>query len=362
VTLVMHEMPNRRQAHVMMRGQYDKPGDAVKPGVPAIFPALANKENANRLDLAKWLLSPEHPLTSRVYVNRLWQQFYGVGIVKTPGDFGAQGEPPVHPELLDWLAVEFREDGWDVKRMVKLLVTSATYRQDSRVTPELAETDPENRLLARGPRFRLDAEEIRDNALFVSGLINFTVGGRGVHPYQPAKIWEPLSFPGSTTENYVQDHGGSLYRRSLYTFWKRNAPPPEMTTFDMPSRDSYCLRRERSDTPLQALELMNDVQQFEAARALGERMMNEGGLTPEDRIGYGFRLVTARKPLEKERGVLKNEYETEFAKYAANPEAAKQVISYGESKPKSEVNPSELAAYAMVANVLLNMDETLTKN
>jgi hypothetical protein len=246
--------------------------------------------------------------------------------------------------------------------MVKLLVTSATYRQDSRVTPELAESDPENRLLARGPRFRLDAEEIRDNALFVSGLIDFTVGGRGVHPYQPPKIWEPLSFPGSSTEKYVQDHGGSLYRRSLYTFWKRNAPPPEMTTFDMPSRDSYCLRRERSDTPLQALELMNDVQQFEAARALGERMMAEGGVTPEDRIGYGFRLVTARKPLEKERGVLKDEYETEFAKYAANPDAAKQVISDGESKPKADVNPSELAAYAMVANVLLNMDETLTKN
>ncbi len=347
----------------MLRGQYDKPGDAVKASVPAIFPQLANKDNATRLDLAKWLVSPEHPLTSRVYVNRLWQQFFGIGIVKTPGDFGAQGEPPVHPELLDWLAVEFREDGWDIKRLVKELVTSAAYRQDSRVTPELAESDPENRLLARGPRFRLDAEEIRDNALFVSGLIDLTMGGKGVNTYQPEKIWEPVGFVGSNTrENYVQDHGGSLYRRSLYTFCKRNAPAPSMTTFDAPSRDSYCLRRERSDTPLQALELMNDVQHFEAARALGERMMTEGGLTPEDRIGFGFRLVTARKPLEKERGVLKDEYETEFAKYAANPEAAKQVISYGESKPKSEVNPSELAAYSMVANVLLNMDETLTKN
>ena len=285
-----------------------------------------------------------------------------MGIVKTPGDFGAQGDPPVHPELLDWLAVEFREDGWDIKRLVKELVTSATYRQDSRATPELLEADPENRLLARGPRFRLDAEEIRDNALFVSGLIDLTMGGKGVNTYQPVNIWEPVGFVGSNTREYKQDHGAALYRRSIYTFWKRNAPAPSMTTFDAPSRDSYCLRRERSDTPLQALELMNDVQHFEAARALGERMMSEGGLTPEDRIGYGFRLVTARKPLETERSILKETYEQQFTRYAANLDAAKQAISYGESKPKADVNPSELAAYTLVANVLLNMDETLTKN
>ena len=362
VTLVMHDLPKRRETHVMARGQYDKPGDLVKPAVPSIFPQLANKDDATRMDLAKWLVSPEHPLTSRVFVNRLWQHFFGLGIVKTPGDFGAQGDPPAHPELLDWMAVEFREDGWDIKRMIKTLVTSATYRQDSRVGPELFEADPENRLLARGPRFRLDAEEVRDNSLFVSGLIDFAMGGKGVNTYQPEKIWEPVGFPGSNTREYKQDHGSALYRRSIYTFWKRNAPAPAMTTFDAPSRDSYCLRRERSDTPLQALELMNDVQQFEAARALGERMITEGGLTPEDRITYGFRLVTARRPQESERSVLKDTYEKQFTKYAANLDAAKQAIAFGESKPKADANPSELAAYTLVANVMLNMDETVTKN
>ncbi len=362
VTLVMHDMPKKRDAHVMIRGQYDKPGELVKPAVPAIFPQLTNKESATRLDLAKWLMSPEQPLTARVAVNRLWQQFFGYGIVKTPGDFGAQGDPPSHPELLDWMAVEFRETGWDIKRMIKMMVTSASYRQDSRTTPELQEMDPENRLLARGPRVRLDAEEIRDNALFVSGLIDPTMGGKGVRPYQPEKIWEPVGFVGSNTREYVQEHGSALYRRSIYTFWKRNAPAPSMTTFDAPSRDSYCLRRERSDTPLQALEMMNDVQLFEAARALGERMMSEGGVTPEDRIGYGFRLAVSRRPLEMERGVLKDAYEKQLAKYAANPEAAKQAISYGESKPKADLNQSELAAYTLVANVILNMDETITKN
>ncbi len=362
VTLIMHDLPKPRESHVMIRGQYDKPGDVVTPRVPAIFPQLTTKEPPTRLDLAKWMVSPEQPLTSRVYVNRLWQQFFGIGIVKTPGDFGAQGEPPTHPELLDWLAVDFRENSWDIKRLVKLMVTSATYRQDSRATPELTETDPENRYLARGPRFRLDAEEIRDDALFVSGLIDLTMGGRGVKPYQPERIWEPVGFVGSNTRVYQQEHGSALYRRSLYTFWKRTAPPPEMTTFDAPSREQYCLRRERSDTPLQALELMNDVQQFEAARSLGERMMSEGGVTPEDRIAYGFRLVTTRKPLENERAVLKDTYEKQLAKYAANPELAKQVIGFGESKPKADLNSSELASYTLVASVLLNMDETLTKN
>ncbi len=362
VTLVMADLPNKREAHVMMRGQYDKPGEIVKPAVPAIFPQLANKENATRLDMARWLVAPEHPLTSRVYVNRLWQQFFGVGIVKTPGDFGAQGEPPVNQDLLDWLAVEFRESGWDVKHMVKLLVLSAAYRQDSRTTPSLVEADPENRLLAHGPRFRLDAEEIRDNALYVGGIIDLTQGGKSVKPYQPERIWEPVGFVGSNTREYHQEHGSALYRRSIFTFWKRTAPPPFLTTFDAPSREAYCLRRERSDTPLQALELMNDVQQFEAARALGERMMGEGGITPEDRIAYGFRLVTARRPIADEAGVLKNVYEKQLAKYAANPAMAKQVVTFGESKPKTDVNPSELAAYTLVASTLLNMDETLTKN
>jgi hypothetical protein len=364
-TFIMRDLEQRRPAHVMVRGQYDKPGEAVQPGTPATFPPLPVKgegKPATRLDLAKWLVSPEHPLTARVTVNRFWQQFFGTGLVKTAGDFGSQGETPSHPELLDWLAVDFRESGWDVKRLVRLIVSSATYRQDSRVTPKLLEADPENRLLARGPRFRLEAEQVRDNALFVSGLMDHTLGGKGVKPYQPEKIWEPVGFVGSNTREYRQDTGSALYRRSLYTFIKRTAPAPAMVTFDAPSRESFCVRRERSNTPLQALALMNDVQQFEAARALAQRMMTEGGVTPEERVAWGFRAVTARRPLENERGILKEAYEKQLARFAANPEAAKQAVTFGESKPKAELSVPELAAYTLVANVLLNMDETLNKN
>jgi hypothetical protein len=348
---------------VMIRGQYTKPGELVTPGTPAVFPPLKPaSEIATRLDLAKWLVSPEQPLTARVAVNRFWQQFFGDGLVKTPGDFGAQGAPPSHPELLDWLAADFRDHAWDVKRLVKSIVTSATYRQDSRITPKLLEADPENRLLARGPRFRLDGEQIRDNALYVSGLIDLTIGGKGVRTYQPPNVWEPVGFGGSNTRNYVQDHGSALYRRSLYTFYKRTAPPPSMTSFDAPSREQYCTRRDRSDTPLQALLTMNDVQFFEASRALGQRMMTEGGVTPLDRIQFGFRLVTARHALEPERAALKTAFEKALARYAADPEAAKQAITVGESVPSAALNASELAAYTLVANVLLNMDEVLTKN
>jgi hypothetical protein len=249
-----------------------------------------------------------------------------------------------------------------VKRLVWQIVTSATYRQDSRITPKLLEADPENRLLARGPRFRLDAEEIRDNALYVSGLIDLTMGGKGVRTYQPPNIWEPVAYSGSDTRSYVQDHGSALYRRSLYTFYKRTAPPPSMISFDAPSREQYCTRRDRSDTPLQALLTMNDIQFFEASRALAQRMMTEGGVTPLDRINYGFRLVTARHALEPERAALKAAFEKELARYAADAEAARQAITFGESVPNAALNPSELAAYTMIANVLLNMDEVLTKN
>jgi hypothetical protein len=360
-TLIMRDLEQRRPSFVMVRGQYDKPGDPVKPGTPAVFPPLG-VENPSRLDFAKWLVSPQHPLTARVAVNRCWQQFFGTGLVKTAGDFGAQGDPPSHPELLDWLAVDFRDHGWDMKRLVKMIVTSAAYRQDSRTTPEKLEADPENRLLARGPRFRLDAEQIRDNALFVSGLIDLTIGGKPVKPYQPERIWEPVGFVGSNTREYKQDHAGALYRRSLYTFWKRTAPPPNMMIFDTPSREQYCTRRERSNTPLQALVTMNDVQQFEAARALAERMLSEGGLTPADRIGYGFRIVLSRRPRENERDVLKQLFEKELTRYAGNADAATQVTAYGESKSKANLPAPELAAYTLVANVLLNMDETLNKN
>ena len=361
-TFIMRDLPQPRQANVMLRGQYDKPGEPVARAVPAILPSLGPVEKPNRLDLAKWLVAPEHPLTSRVVANRLWQQFFGTGLVKTSGDFGAQGEPPTHPDLLDWLAVNFRESSWDVKALVRLIVTSSAFRQDGRVTPELLKIDPENRLLARGPRLRLDAEEVRDNALFASGLIKLTMGGKGVKPYQPPNIWEPLGFVGSNTASYKQDHGDALYRRSIYTFLKRTAPAPFLANFDAPNREQACTRRERSNTPLQALQLMNDVQHFEAARALAERLITEGGKTPAERIAFGCRTVLARPPTAEEVAIVQDAFTQHLAKYQAQPAAAKAAIRNGESVPKPGLPEPELAAWTMVANLLLNLDETITRN
>ncbi|HWB11918.1 MAG TPA: PSD1 and planctomycete cytochrome C domain-containing protein [Pirellulales bacterium] len=362
-TFVFRDLPQPRESFVMLRGQYNKPGERVEPGVPGVLPPLAKQgPRANRLDLARWLVSPEHPLTARVAANRLWQQMFGVGLVKSSYDFGSQGEPPSHPELLDWLAVWYRENGWDTKKFLRLMVTSATFRQSSRGPAELWKHDPENRLYARGPRVRLDAEQLRDNGLFVSGLLNPAMGGKGVKPYQPANIWEPVGFVGSNTSRYEQDHGPALYRRSLYTFFKRTAPPPFMANFDAPNRESFCTRRERTDTPLQALQLMNDVQHFEAARALAERLLNEGGTTPADRIGYGYRLVLSRRPASDEIAVVEELLSKELARYQQNAEAAKQTIRNGESSPQAGLPEAELAAYTLVANLLLNLDETLTRN
>jgi hypothetical protein len=346
----------------MQRGQYDKPGDKVSRGTPAVFPPLAAKNKAlpSRLDLADWLVSAEHPLTARVQVNRLWQQFFGTGLVKTSNDFGSQGEPSSHPELLDWLAVTFRENGWDMKAFVQRLVTSHTYRQSAQFTAESLQKDPENRLLARGPRFRLDAEVVRDTALYVSGLLSPKIGGKGVKPYQPENIWEPVGFGGSNTRNYVQDHGESLYRRSLYTFWKRTAPPPNMTNFDAPNRESYCLRRERSNTPLQALNLMNDVQYFEAARSLAQKLLLSPG-SIDSRITQGFRAVTSRYPGAQEAEIIRRTFDKHLISYRANPAEAKLAISYGESKADEKLDAAELAAWTLVANLLLNLDEMVTK-
>jgi hypothetical protein len=264
--------------------------------------------------------------------------------------------------LLDWLAVDFRENGWDVKRLVRQLVTSATYRQSSRVTPELLQRDPENRLLARGPRFRLAAEQLRDNALFVSGLLVPEMGGKGVKPYQPPNIWEPVGFVGSNTREYKQDTGSALYRRSLYTFFKRTAPPPFMAAFDAPNREQSCSRRERSNTPLQALQLMNDVQHFEAARALAQRMLTEGGNTPRERLVFGYLTVLARRPAPEELQIVEDALTAHLGRYSTDPEAARQVIEIGESKPNTALSQSELAAYTLAANLLLNLDETVTRN
>ncbi len=365
ITFVMADLPTPRDAFVMVRGQYDKPGEKVEPATPAIFPALKKAKpdaRATRLDLANWLLAPEHPLTARVTVNRFWQQFFGTGIVKTSFDFGSQGTPPTHPELLDWLAVTFRESGWDTRKLVRLMLTSATFRQSSIATPALVQRDPENRLYARGPRFRLDAEQLRDNALYVSGLMNAEMGGKGVRTYQPPNIWEPVGFGGSNTRNYTQDKGPALYRRSLYVFLKRTAPPPFMTNFDAPNREQTCTVRERSNTPLQALQLMNDVQHFEAARAFAERIMTDGGATPADRITLAYRAALSRKPSAEEISVVGDSLKKFLAEYAQSPDAAKKVISNGESKPNESLAPNELAAWALVANLILNLDETITRN
>jgi len=379
-TMISEEMEKPRGSFILKRGEYDKRGEEVQPGVPAVLPPLRNSSAGvapassergrtgetpaplpNRLDFARWLVSPDHPLTARVIVNRFWQQFFGMGFVKTAGDFGAQGEAPSHPELLDWLATEFVRSGWDVKQFVRLIVTSATYRQSSACNAKLLEVDPQNRLLARGPRFRLDAEMIRDGALSVSGLLVEKMGGRGVRPYQPSGIWEAVGYTTSNTAKFEQDHGEALYCRSLYIFWKRTAPPPYLTAFDAPSREKYCTRRERTDTPLQALVTMNDPAFVEAARHLSARMI-EHSQNPDARLEFGFRLVTARQPTSSEKAVLKSALKKYLAKYQGDTEAAKKLIAVGESQVNEKLNSSELAAYTMVANLLLNLDETLNKN
>ena len=361
-SFIWRDMDKPRESYVMVRGQYDKKGEKVTRGVPAVFPPLANTNNPTRLDLAQWLLAPENPLTARVTVNRFWQQFFGTGLVASADDFGSQGQTPSHPELLDWLAVHFRESGWDVKGLVKLFLTSSAYRQSSRATPALLQEDPANRLLARGARFRLDAEQLRDNALFVSGLIDLTVGGRGVRTYQPPNIWEPVGYVGSNTREYKQDTGPAIYRRSLYVFFKRTAPPPFMTTFDAPNREQFCTRRERSNTPLQALQLLNDVQHFEAARALAQRMITEGGPTPNERLTFGWRVVLARRPATAELKIVQEALAQHLARYQADLEAARKVIQFGDSKPSAELPAPELAAYTLAANLMLNLDETVTRN
>ncbi len=361
-SFVWHDMEKPRDSFVMLRGAYDKPGEKVTRGVPAALPPLKSSGTPTRLDLARWLVSDEHPLTARVAANRFWQQFIGVGLVKTPEDFGSQGQPPSHPELLDWLAVGYRTGGWDTKALVRLIVTSHAYRQDSKVTAESLRRDPENRWLSRGPRFRLDAEQIRDNALFVSGLLDLRMGGKGVKPYQPPNIWEPVGFVGSNTREYVQDHGAALYRRSLYTFFKRTAPAPFLSVFDAPNREMSCSRRERSNTPLQALQLLNDVQHFEAARALGARMLAEGGPRPEQRIAWAYRTVLSRAPDPRELEIVRGALETHLARYRADGDAAKRAVTNGESKPPAGRDPAELAAYTLAANLLLNLDETVTRN
>jgi hypothetical protein len=359
-TMVMADLPQPRETFLLVRGQYDKHGEKVSHGVPASLSPLPGDAPANRLGLARWLTHPNHPLTARVAVNRYWQHYFGRGIVKTAEDFGAQGEWPTHPELLDWLAVEFVESGWDIKHIQKLIVMSATYRQTSDVKADVLKRDAENALLARGPRFRLDAEVVRDSALYVSGLLREQVGGRSVRPYQPPGIWEAVGFLGSNTQSFKRDTGEALYRRSLYTFWKRTAPPPSLMAFDAPSRETCVARRARTNTPLQALVLMNDEQYVEAARHLAERMMASAG-TPAERLTLGFRIAAARKPADVELKVLLESFERQRARYQKNPEEAKKLLAVGESKPNAALNVVDYAAYTLAANLILNLDEVITK-
>lgn len=360
-TLVSADLPQPREAFLLERGDYEKPKDKVEPGTPAVLPPMPADFPRNRLGLARWLVLPNHPLTARVTVNRFWQQVFGTGLVKTAEDFGTQGERPSHPELLDWLAVDFVENGWDVKRLMRMLVTSSTYRQTARVTPELLAKDPENRLLARGPRYRLDAEAIRDTALFASGLLVEKLGGPSVKPYQPAGLWEAVGYTTSNTAKFVQDHGESLYRRSLYTFWKRTSPPPGLVVFDAPNRESCVVRRPRTNTPLQALALMNDVGYVEAARKMAERLLREQDAPVETRIALGFRWVTSRPPRPEETAVLSDLLQWQRRYFEEHPDAAGELLRVGEAPRDESLPHTELAAWTMVCNALLNLDETVTK-
>jgi hypothetical protein len=357
----MQERTEMPHAFLLYRGEYDKRKDEVKPNTPAILPAMPSDLPHNRLGFAKWLVRPEHPLMARVTVNRFWQEVFGTGLVRTTGDFGVSGELPSHPELLDWLAVEFREGGWDVKKFFKLLVTSATYRQSAALTPEKKEKDPQNRLLSRGPRFRMDAEELRDYALASSGLLVRKVGGPSVKPYQPDGVWEAVAMIGSNTRDYKRDTGESLYRRSLYTFWKRSAPPASMDIFNAPSREVCCTRRERTNTPLQALVTMNDTQFVEAARHLAQVTLKEGGDKMDGRLDFLTARLLARTLRPEERKVVQGTLDELLAYYQSHGDDAKKLIAFGESKADPALNVSTLAAWTMLANQLLNLDEVLNK-
>ncbi len=355
--MVMADSAAPRPTFVLKRGAYDAPGEPVTPGTPGILPPLRPGLPNNRLGLARWLVDPQNPLTARVTVNRFWQSFFGTGIVKTVDDFGSQGEWPSHPELLDWLAVTFVQSGWDVKALQKTIVMSAAYRQSSRVTPALLQRDPENRLLARGPRFRLGPEVIRDQALFASGLLVEKLGGPSVKPYQPAGLWQELA----GGKGYVEDQGEGLYRRSLYTYWKRTVTPPFMANFDSPSREQCTVSENRTNSPLQALNLMNDVAFLEASRKIAERMMLEGGATPDARLAFGYRLLLGRAPDAPRLAILRTAFTRFRDYYSHSPDAAREYLNQGRSPQNPALAPADLAASAAVASLLLNLDETITK-
>jgi hypothetical protein len=359
--LVMAERTNSAVAYVLFRGDYDQRRDKVTPATPAALPPMPADYPSNRLGFAKWLVRRENPLTARVTVNRFWEEVFGTGIVKTAGDFGVTGELPSNQALLDWLAVDFRESGWDMKRFFKQVVMSATYRQSVATPPELMAKDPDNRLLARGPRFRMDAEMIRDYALAASGLLVQKIGGPSVRPYQPDGVWEAVAMDVSNTRYYKRDEGENLYRRSLYTFWKRAAPPASMDIFNAPSRETCTVRRERSNTPLQALVTMNDTQFIEAARNLAQLALRQGGTQEQDRFDFMAKRLLSRSLRPSERKTTQTALKAFLAHYQAEPKAAKALISVGASKADETLEQPTFAAYTMIANALMNLDEVLNK-
>jgi hypothetical protein len=362
--MVMQDSAEPRTTYMLDRGLYDQHGDEVSAGLPDALPALPEDAPKNRLGFARWLVEEDHPLTARVTVNRFWQSIFGTGIVKTAENFGSQGDLPSHPELLDWLAKTFMDSGWDIKDFHRLMVNSATYRQSSDISADLFARDPENRLLARAPRFRLSAEFIRDSALATSGLLVRTIGGPSVRPYQPEGLWKEVAFGLKSygAQEYQQDHGDALYRRGMYTFWKRSCPPPSLATFDAPDREICVVRRERTNTPLQALALLNNPIYVEAARVLAERIIQEGGDSNNQRVAHAFRMVMGRRPSADETAVLLEELQERRSEFQRNREAAKQLVAIGESTPEETLDVSELAAWTMVARLILNLDEAITKS
>jgi hypothetical protein len=362
VTHIQEErMDTKPMARILFRGQYDQPKDEVAPAVFAALHAMPKNAPPNRLGLAEWLMDPANPLTARVTVNRMWQEIFGTGIEKSSEDFGIMSEPPANAALLDWLAVEFRESGWDMKHMIKLMVTSTTYRQSAAVTRQKLELDPQNRYLSRGPRFRMDAEMVRDYALTTSGLLSAKIGGPSVHPYQPDGVWEAVAMPGSNTSLYKRDAGEALYRRSMYTFLKRAAPPPNMEVFNAPSRESACLRRERTNTPLQALVTLNDPQFVEAARVLAERAMKAALNDGDSPIQVIASRLLGRHFRGEEVEIVKKGQRDLVAYYTAHPEETKALLTVGEYKSDASLPQPQLAAWTMTCNQLMNLDEVLCK-
>jgi hypothetical protein len=357
--MVMKDVPRMRMTYILDRGNYASPkkDQPVQPGVPAALSPLPKDAPPNRLGMAQWLVQPSHPLTARVAVNRYWYMLFGTGIVKSVEDFGSQGEWPTHPALLDYLAVDFVESGWDIKRMLKQIVTSAAYRQSSRVTRELWQRDPQNRLLARGPRFRLQGEFVRDNALAASGLLVNTIGGPSVKPYQPGGLWIELALGGA---RFVQDKGDKLYRRSMYIYWKRSSPAPTMTIFDAPTREKCAIRRSRTNTPLQALLTLNGPQYVEASRFLAERAMKAGG-SLDDQIVLAHRLATGVKPSDATMGILKEAYAEEYEFFKATADSANKLLAIGEKKRDESLDAATHAAMTIVASMILNLDTTITR-